>query len=211
MHVYFVRHGSTRENEHRRHQSPSTPLSLLGIDQARTVAEDLRSVNPDLILTSPYIRAKETAGIISRTLEVPVKVEMNLREVMRPSVLYGKHHYNLDTLVYMLLSFLKRNDPDYKYFDGENFSELLNRIDEFITTIEGYSEKHDSLIVVSHTVLINMILLRLCHREHISRSLLYRAYISILRLKNGKIVHSEYLYQKEATPSTCTWIYHGTM
>ncbi|MHA2073809.1 MAG: histidine phosphatase family protein [Candidatus Hodarchaeales archaeon] len=58
-----MRHGKP-ENEPNHWIRPNTPLSNEGIDQAETIAMKLSDTQFDLILTSPLLRAKQTAEII---------------------------------------------------------------------------------------------------------------------------------------------------
>lgn len=56
------------------------PLTNSGCQQAEDVAEDERLQGAQIILSSPYTRALQTAAIISRKINVPIKVEMGLHE-----------------------------------------------------------------------------------------------------------------------------------
>lgn len=93
MHVYFVRHGETTMNRRLTHQPPGTPLSERGREQAREVAEFLRSVNPDLLLTSDYTRALETARIIGLSVGLTPRIPGFLHELVRPSRLFHRSHF----------------------------------------------------------------------------------------------------------------------
>ena len=104
MHVYFVRHGETPLNAWHMHQSPGTPLSLKGRDDALSTAEYLRGVNPDKLLTSEYTRARETARIIGASLGIEPEVNGCFHEIIRPSKFYGRSHFSPETLLYMFRS-----------------------------------------------------------------------------------------------------------
>lgn len=56
------------------------PLSQTGIHQAETAARDARLQTAELIVSSPYTRALQTAQIISRHTNLPVQVELGLHE-----------------------------------------------------------------------------------------------------------------------------------
>ena len=56
------------------------PLTTLGIEQAERAATDPRLRDAELIVSSPYTRAMQTAQIISRHTGLPVKVELDLHE-----------------------------------------------------------------------------------------------------------------------------------
>ena len=56
------------------------PLSPLGIRQAEEAAQDPRLHRAELIVSSPYTRALQTAQIISQRTGISVKVETELHE-----------------------------------------------------------------------------------------------------------------------------------
>lgn len=56
------------------------PLSPLGIQQAEEAARDPRLRQAELIVSSPYTRALQTAQIISQQTGISVKVELELHE-----------------------------------------------------------------------------------------------------------------------------------
>ena len=56
------------------------PLSEQGIQQAEETAGDVRLKNAELIVSSPYTRALQTASIISGKIDLPINVEMDLHE-----------------------------------------------------------------------------------------------------------------------------------
>lgn len=79
--VYLVRHGETDLNRLGVLQgSIEEPLNSYGRDQALQAARVLSQIDIAEIVTSPQIRARETADIISRHLKVNVQENMLLRE-----------------------------------------------------------------------------------------------------------------------------------
>ncbi len=83
--VTFLRHGESVGNQENRFQGQADfPLTDKGRKQARALAEHWKSagITFDLCLTSPLLRAKETAEIVTTALQVPLEldpvwVEMN--------------------------------------------------------------------------------------------------------------------------------------
>ncbi len=74
----FLRHGESVGNAEERYQGQSDfPLTDAGRDQARSLAERwLREqVKFNLAVTSPLIRARETAQIITSKLNVPLELD----------------------------------------------------------------------------------------------------------------------------------------
>lgn len=82
-HFYFVRHGQTIWNvENKICGATDIALTDLGHEQAIETGEKIREmgIKADMILTSPLIRASETARHISEITGIPVKVEQRLIE-----------------------------------------------------------------------------------------------------------------------------------
>ena len=57
-----------------------TPLTAFGHGQIAAAALGLRDAGAELVLASPYTRALESGAILSRVLNVPLRVEYHLRE-----------------------------------------------------------------------------------------------------------------------------------
>jgi phosphohistidine phosphatase len=68
MELYLVRHAEAAGGE----PDELRPLTPAGREQARSLGERLREsgVRPDAILTSPLLRARETAALVGRELGV---------------------------------------------------------------------------------------------------------------------------------------------
>jgi broad specificity phosphatase PhoE len=72
---YLIRHGEADYSELMEHRffgfgRGLAPLSEKGIMQANETAKDERLKSAELIISSPYTRALQTAQIISKTLEL---------------------------------------------------------------------------------------------------------------------------------------------
>ncbi len=86
-HVVLVRHGEVDRAALGEHGPVYTgarfdhvPLSHAGTVQAEQAAAALRSLRPQLILTSPYTRTLQTAAIISRNLDCRFTVDLRLHD-----------------------------------------------------------------------------------------------------------------------------------
>ena len=90
MRIYFIRH--TEADDDRRDSYggiANDPLIKSGREYAQKVGELLKSKGIEVIYTSPYVRAKETADIINKALNVDVIEIYNLRERNSYGVLSG--------------------------------------------------------------------------------------------------------------------------
>src|SRR5262249_54302924 len=81
MKLYLVRHGLTEENVSRVIQGWNPgKLSALGIEQAERLAWRLKDVRFDAIYSSDSRRAADTARIIARFHNSPIRFTAALRE-----------------------------------------------------------------------------------------------------------------------------------
>lgn len=203
MHIYFVRHGETLLNKKHVHQSPNTPLSPAGREQVLTVAEFLRNVNPDVLLTSEYTRAIESARIIGSSVGLKPAVNGLFYEIMRPSRLFGKSHFNIETFWYVFLSVLHRKNRSWRYTDAENFFDIASRAKKALEYLESLRNTHSSVIVVSHTVFINTMVSYMCKNKILDFRDLFFTFFHIERMKNASVIHVE--YNGATAPHTCAW------
>jgi broad specificity phosphatase PhoE len=80
--VIVMRHGETEWNKESRVMGRSDiPLSDAGRRQSERAAAVLAHFSVDRIVSSPLVRAKETADIVSRHLDVDVQTDEQLQEV----------------------------------------------------------------------------------------------------------------------------------
>ena len=80
--IILVRHGQTDENVSGKisGQGP-VPLNARGRQQAEATAEVLTDLSVSRILTSPVVRARQTADIVAERLQVGTENMQDLREV----------------------------------------------------------------------------------------------------------------------------------
>ncbi len=85
MEIVFVRHGEPDKTlvDKRGFIGQGrdlAPLSELGVEQAEEVARNSLLDGSQLIVSSPYTRALQTASIISRTTGLDINIEIDLHE-----------------------------------------------------------------------------------------------------------------------------------
>ena len=82
MNLFFARHGETDWNKVKRVQGHTDiPLNEYGRHLARETAKGLKETRIDLAITSPLIRAKETAQIILGTRQIPLLEDPRIKEI----------------------------------------------------------------------------------------------------------------------------------
>lgn len=78
--MFLIRHGQTEFNRvfsatRRDPGIRDPPLTEIGRLQATAIARSLRLLSPGSLITSPYLRALETAEIVAEQLGVPITIE----------------------------------------------------------------------------------------------------------------------------------------
>lgn len=116
MKIYLIRHGETTGDiEDRYGGSYDDHLSEKGISQAEELAEKISSFGVEKIYTSTLIRAKETAEILNKKLNVSIDEVLGIKE----RNIYGK------------LSGMVKAEA------REKFPELAEALRDYRNTIEG--------------------------------------------------------------------------
>jgi phosphohistidine phosphatase len=87
MILYLVRHGiAVDPNDPKSPSEPERPLTAKGVQKTRTAALGLQEleVKPDVLITSPYVRAAQTAEIFAEALGFsPPKIRTH--DALKPS------------------------------------------------------------------------------------------------------------------------------
>lgn len=167
MNIYFIRHGETDWNKARRVQGRSDiPLNETGRKSAKITAEGLQDegVVLDKIYTSPLMRAKETAQIISETIAhaMPVQEDQRLIE-FGFGALEGLRIPDLGLPEYSDLRLCFTSPEEYVPLNGgETFEAFRDRANLFLKEeLEVYAHAHPdhSVAVVCHGAMIRALLL----------------------------------------------------
>jgi probable phosphoglycerate mutase len=157
MKVYFVRHAQSSFNAlDLLHQYSEGELSEFGIHQAEFVANRFSSIPIDLILSSPFERAKATATIIKAVIQKPIKYTKLLAEFRGPSEIEGLHKEDPEVKRVMQLMHEHRHEADWKYSDEENFVELRGRANKVTKYLE--EQRTENILCVTHGLFLRAIL-----------------------------------------------------
>lgn len=156
--VYLVRHGESEGNASRIHQSPDTPLSEIGMGQARMLAVRCKKLQLEALLASPYTRAQQTAQVIAGATGLEIETTTVFRERKGPSELQGISGLSQESKAVRteLKTHLLDEDGLWRYSDEENAQEFVERAQEALALLQQRPEKQ--LLVVSHALNIRMIL-----------------------------------------------------
>lgn len=174
--VYMIRHGESIANKERRYATPDDKLTKKGITQAHAVAERMKSFALDVIITSPQLRAKDTATIISDTHACKQVVDNDLFiERATPTALYGSPYQ--DPAAIEIQRVLRENwviNPSKRHSDEENYYDVLSRVKRAVEFLEAHEA--DQIAVISHNFFMTMLHGYLIAREETTPALLYSSF-----------------------------------
>ncbi len=124
------------------------PLSPKGIKQAEATAEDIRLTGADIIVSSPYTRALQTAAIISRKTGKNIIIEPELHEWIADktnTLRSGKEAAELSK---------EFNKYEGVYPDGKEMRwETLESLKERAKRVADKYAEYDKVIIVAHGML----------------------------------------------------------
>jgi 2,3-bisphosphoglycerate-dependent phosphoglycerate mutase len=148
--LYFIRHAEGMANVSGRilDQCEGSGLTLRGIQQAQQLQQRLRitgEIQADVVMTSTFRRALETAEILASLWPVPVVLDDDLQEL----------RYGVDDMLYADFNahygaFDVRDEPDrQKSPSGESWQQFAARATYAIDGIrQGYAGQ--SIVLVTH-------------------------------------------------------------
>ena len=155
MKLFLVRHAEG-EDVIENWQTPQTHLSSKGKIQAEVLGKLPRFKVIDKIITSDWKRTKETAEIVAKTLNKPVKVVGGIEERHQSSRIYGLSRIDPIAKQYSEEAMQNRNNWGWKWdIEEESFNDVVLRSQAFKEyAIKKYSQK--SILVFSHETFIRL-------------------------------------------------------
>lgn len=168
--IYFVRHGETELNAKGIRQGPEGSLSAKGREQALATAKRFpkHRGRPEVIISSPYQRTKETASIISEELKMPVEYSDLLVERRNPSEIIG--HEGREREVRKIVDQIDKSyhTDDLRYSDEENFIDLKERARKLLIYIIERPEQR--IVMVTHGIFLKMVVSYMLYGEKLTAS-----------------------------------------
>ncbi|MES2315530.1 MAG: histidine phosphatase family protein [Patescibacteria group bacterium] len=156
--IYFVRHGETELNAKGIKQGVEGALSARGRAQAADTAQKFprHQGSPQIIISSPYPRTRETSEIIANQLKLNIEYTDLLAERRNPSEVIGRS--TKDREVEAIVDRIEKSfhDDNFRYSDEENFVDLRDRAKKLLQLIKSRPESR--IIMVTHRAFLKMIL-----------------------------------------------------
>jgi broad specificity phosphatase PhoE len=181
--LYLLRHGESVANVGRvfAARKVNPPLSDAGIQQATMQAESLKSIEFSAMYTSPLLRARQTAEIVSRRCEL--------------EPIFSDALYEVDVGI---LDGESQNDPqNWKAYEdviekweqglssvgfpgGETLNDVGDRFGEFLDGLESKQQK--PILVVGHCLLFMALFWLFCenHEPKFEDGHMGRGHLSII-------------------------------
>lgn len=141
MKLYVVRHGETLANTLKKVSGDKeSPLTKVGISQAKELALEFQDINFDIVFSSPLLRALDTARLITNK-----RVYIDERLIERN---YGENEgkYIKDTNPKELWNYNLNTD----FADCETVQEVLERTKSFLEDIK-MNHPDATILVVTHS------------------------------------------------------------
>ena len=141
MKVYIVRHGEVPHNALKQYNNQNEDLTKKGIKQAEELREKIKTINYDIVICSPLVRAKHTAKIIN-VKEKEMIIDNRLEE-RNPGSLSGQsldvtnreEYWNYNTTI--------------KYGTSEDIKLFFDRVYNFLDELK--TKNYESVLIVAHS------------------------------------------------------------
>ncbi len=203
--IYFVRHGQSEHNIAPVFQSPDSPLSEEGKRQALSMAERVAKISFDVLISSPFVRAKETAEAIAQASGKTIEISELFTERIKPSYINGKPY--TDSKAELLWRQWEESllTPGARVEDGENYDDLLARAEAAFNFLQKRTEQ--TFVVVTHGYFLRFMIAKVLLGEHLSGEV-YKRFQKSLATENTGLTVLHYRDDFEEGPRWRLWIYN---
>ena len=153
--LLLTRHGHTNRSEPEQYlgQRIDAPLSKRGRADARKLARRLASVEFQRVLTSPLVRAKETADILARSHTITVEADPRLKE-LDYGAWEGHTREEIDAQFPGEYEKYDRDPAHHEVGGGESGTEVAARLWPVVDGLVEWAEKargESTALVVGHS------------------------------------------------------------
>ena len=195
--VYFVRHGESETNAGNVLLGPTAQLTEKGRKQALFIAERCAQLPLDVIISSTYPRAKDTAQAIVDRVHKPIEYSALFIERKQASKMVGKRTDDPEYLDYVKLLQAHGHDPKWRFEDSENFLDLKERASNALRYLEDLSE--ENILVVTHGLFMRVLLGRVIMGEDLTGQE-YQRFLRGIEMENTGLTVLRYQQDAIANP-----------
>lgn len=162
--LFIVRHGQSQANFPQDIYGLDRSLTEKGKEQAHQAAKKFKRLHIDAIISSPLIRAKETAEIIAAELKLPFDTKPSLRDRIFGQ-LEGRHTKEVKEELKELFE-MRKKLPYSKWKKiafAEGYETDEQMMDRFIGALQEIAKtnKGKTILITSHVSLIRVFLVHL--------------------------------------------------
>lgn len=168
--IYLIRHSkplkvnNTFNNDDLQIRNEKSSLSIEGEQIAQEKLSNKEFENIDVILSSNYVRAIQTAKYIADKNDLEINIVSDL----------GERKFGIDSWNQLPQNFGEKQflDENYKIGDGESQKEVRKRMESvIIKVLKEYKNKR--IAIVSHATAITYLLKKWCDIEMVDNKLRY--------------------------------------
>ena len=160
MEIYFVRHGQTIWNVEKRFQGLSdSPLTELGITQAKLLGEKLKDIKFDKFYSTSLKRVYDTANYIKGNRKQKVEIFDDFVEISMGDM-EGIKQEDFKKLYPEQVKNFFFNQLEYNpsSFGGESFLEVRERVIRGLNKFIELNKNYERVLVVSHGATLKTLL-----------------------------------------------------
>ncbi len=203
--IYFVRHGRSVGNDEQAFQGLDSPLSKEGKAQANLVAGRLAKIPFDTLISSPLLRARDTAQIIAEASGKTPEYSKLFVERFKPSRVSDRPH--TDKEAHALWEEWEKSlyTSGLRVEDGENFDDQIARADAALEFLRARPEK--SIVVVSHGYFLRTIVARVLLGETLTQEN-FQAFQSHITMDNTGITALRFEDAYKKAPAWHLWVHN---
>ena len=164
--ISFVRHGQSTHNVDGIRMGAKTELTEVGHSQAEMVAKRFKTIPIDIVLTSHFKRAHDTAIKIAKVAQVDTEVIEFAYERTLPNAVIGidKNSEEAKKIVDdVKASWLGQGSLPK---GAESFEAIMSRIDTFMEIVKNRPEEH--IAIASHSGFGRQLMLRVLLQDAVT-------------------------------------------
>lgn len=198
MKVYLVRHAQSAEHEGQKRQSPNAVLGKNGLRQTELLAKRIieEKENVDLIFSSKWERAKQTAENVARKLDQKVEYFEGIHEKHHSPSIYGLDVHGEAYCKYWEIIKKHASDLDWKYKgEGESLREVIQRAVNFKKHLLTH-HLSQNILVFTHGIFIRCFITLCLLGDDYNDATFYKIFRS-LSFQNTGITLLEYSPEKK--------------
>ncbi|WMT43012.1 histidine phosphatase family protein [Paenibacillus sp. D2_2] len=156
-HIYIVRHGQTEWNvKHRMQGHQDSPLTDLGVEQAKWLGEALQNEPIDVIYASSSPRASRTAELIRADREIDIFETDDFKEI-NLGAWEGMTQDEIEVVYPDQMEYFWKDPGRFGVSGSETYQEVFNRAHKKLTEIVREHEGK-TILIATHTVVVKLLM-----------------------------------------------------